>query len=104
MSHIQLSFNVQEKDDRIKLNLTKSYNKQGLFSQLPYLANLEDLMFQNEIQNIINNQEDFQIYLLATSDLNDSIQESLDLVVSNGLLNDGTAVWLELNKITTLLM
>lgn len=73
MSHIQLSFNVQEKDNRIKLNLTKSYNKQGLFSQLPYLANLEDLMFQNEIQNIINNQEDFQSYLLATSDLNDSI-------------------------------
>ena len=29
---------------------------------------------------------------MATGDLNDSIQESLDLVVSDGRLNDGTVV------------
>ena len=29
---------------------------------------------------------------MATGDLNDSIQESLDLVVSDGCLNNGTAV------------
>ena len=33
-----------------------------------------------------------QKYLLATGDLSDSIQESLDLVVSNSRLNDGIAV------------
>ena len=33
-----------------------------------------------------------QKYLLAACDLSVSIQESLELVVSNGRLNDGTAV------------
>ena len=33
-----------------------------------------------------------QNYLLATGDLNHSIQESFNLAVSNGRLNDGTAV------------
>lgn len=33
-----------------------------------------------------------QKYLLAGCDLSDSIQESLELVVSNGSLNDGTVV------------
>ena len=63
-----------------------------MFSKLPCLANLEDPVFQSEVQDIINNREDLQKYLLATGDLSDSIQESLDLVVSNSRLNDGTAV------------
>ena len=50
------------------------------------LANLEDSIFQNEVHDIINNRENLQKYLLATGDLNDSIQEGLDLVVSNGRL------------------
>ena len=65
------------------------------------------------MQDILNNREDLQNYLLATDDLNNSIQESLDLVVGNGHLNDRTAVWHEsdlnpttifLIKITTRLM
>ena len=84
-----------------------------MFSKLPYLANLEDPVFQNEVQDVINSREDLQKYLLATGDLSDSIQERLDLVVSNSRLNDGTAVSHEsdlnpatkfLNRITTHLM
>ena len=60
-----------------------------LFSQVLYLANLEDPIFQNDI---INNREDFQKYLLATGYFCDSIHEILDLVVANGRLNDGTAI------------
>ena len=39
--------------------------------------------------------------LLTTGDLNDSIQESLDLVVNDGRLNDGTAVCHESGLSTT---
>ena len=64
-----------------------NYKSEVLPSQLPYLANLEDPVFQSNIQNVINNREDFQKYLLAAGDLSKSIQESLDLVVSNGGLS-----------------
>ena len=56
------------------------------------LTNLEDSILQNEVQDIINKREDLQKYLLATGDLNDSIQEGLDLVVSNGRLIDSAEV------------
>ena len=92
MSFIQLPFGVTEKDDKEKLNLPKSYKKQALFSQLPHLANLDDPIFQSEVQDIISNREDLQNYLLASGNLNNIIQECLNLVVSNGHLNDGTAV------------
>ena len=57
------------------------------------------------MQDILNNREDLQNYLLATDDLNNSIQESLHLVVGNGRLNDRTAVRHEsdLNPTTNIL-
>ena len=51
------------------------------------IANLIDPIFQTSIKDVINNREDLQKYLLATSDLNDSIQESFDLVVTDADLN-----------------
>ena len=72
--------------------MPKNYKAQALFSQLLYLANLKDSIFQNEVQNIFNDRGDLQKYFLATSNLSDSIQESLDLVVINGRLKGGTAV------------
>ena len=53
MSYIQLLFGIKEKNDKVKLNLAKSYKKQALFSQLPYLANLDDPIFQDEVQDIM---------------------------------------------------
>ena len=85
----------KKKREKVKLNLPKNCKIQELFSQLPYLANLEDTIFQNEIQNI-NNRDDLQKYLLATGDLNDSIQEILDLVVNDGRLNDVTGFLMNL--------
>lgn len=57
MSYIQLPLGIKESDDKVKLNLPKNYKKQALFSQLLYLANLKDPIFQNEVQGIINNRE-----------------------------------------------
>ena len=59
-----------------------------LFSQLPYLASLENPIFQSSFKDIINNREDLKKYLLATGDLNGGIHKSLDLVVTDGHLND----------------
>ena len=92
MSYIQLAFGITEKDNKLKLNLPKNYKKQALFSQLLHLANLDDPIFQIEVQDITSNREDLQNYLLASGNLNNIVQECLNLVVSNGHLNDGTAV------------
>ena len=62
-----------------------------MFGSLPYIANLQDPILQNKAENILKNREDVQKYLLATDDLKDTIEESLDLV-GYGRLNDGTAV------------
>ena len=94
MSHIQLLFGLKKKKRKSQVKSSKKL--QNSISQLPYLANLEDTIFQNEIQNIINNRDDLQKYLLATGDLNDSIQEILDLVVNDGRLNDVTGFLMNL--------
>ena len=71
---------------QIKLTLPTNYKSEVLFSQLPYLANLKDPIFQASLTEVLKNREDLQEYLLAAGDLN----ESLDLVVTNGHLNDAT--------------
>ena len=63
-----------KKQDKVKFNLSKNYKKQALLSQLLYLANLDDPIFQNEVQDITNNWEDLQNYLLVTGNLNDGIK------------------------------
>ena len=44
--------------------------------------------FQTSISNVINNRHDFRNYLLATGNIGKSIQENLNLVVTDGRLND----------------
>ena len=75
-----------------KVSLPTNYKLEVLFSQLPYLANLKDPIFQSSIKYVINNREELQKYLLATGGFNNSIQKSLDLVVTDSHLNDA-AVW-----------
>ena len=57
-----------------------------------YLANLKDPILQNRVEDLLKNREDLQKYLLATENLNNTIEESLQLAVSHGKLNDETAV------------
>ena len=49
-------------------------------------------IFQNKVENLIKNREDLQKYLLATEDLNKTIEESLQLAVGHGKINDESAV------------
>ena len=78
--------------DKIQLNLPRNEKIKDLFGSLPYIANLQDPTLQNKVENVLRNRENLQNYLLATDDLKSTIEESLDLAVGHGKLNDGTAV------------
>ena len=72
--------------------MLKDQKVKDLLKHLPYLANLKDPIFQNKVENLIKNKEDLQKYLLATEDLNKTVEESLQLAVGHGKLNDESAV------------
>ena len=92
MSYIQLPDGLEKKTSKIQLSLPKNEKIKDLFGSLPYIANLQDPTLQNKVEDILKNREDLQKYLLATEDLKDTIEESLNLAVDYGRLNDGTAV------------
>ena len=92
MSFIQLPDGLKKKVSKIKLPLPRNEKIKDLFGKLPYIANLKDPVLQNKVEDVLKNREDLQKYLLETDDLRDTIEESLDLAVGYGKLNDGTAV------------
>ena len=92
MSYIQLPDSINKTVGKIQLNLPKDEKAKDLFAHLPYLANLKDPILQNRVGNLLKNREDLQKYSLATEDLNRTIEESLELAVSHGKLNDETKV------------
>ena len=60
-----------------------------MFDQLPYLAHLENAAIVDVVKNGIVDNSSLQKYLLATGLLKDSIQDSVDIVVSSdGKLSD----------------
>ena len=92
MSYIQLPKDLNKNGGQIQLNIPKDEKARDLLEHLPYLSNLKDPIFQNKVENLLKNREDLQAYLLATEDLNRTIEDSLQLVVTHGKLNDATAV------------
>ena len=92
MSYIQLPDGLKKNVGKIQLNLAKDEKARDLLERLPYLANLKDPILQNRVENLLKNREDLQKYLLATEDLNKTIEDSLQLAVTHGKLNDEAAV------------
>ena len=92
MSYIQLPDGLKKKVGKIQLNVPKDEKTKDLFATLPYPANLKDPILQNRVEDLLKNREDLQKYLLATEDLSRTLEESLQLAVSHGRLNDETAV------------
>ena len=92
MSYIQLPDGLKKNVSKIQLNTPKDEKEKDLLEHLPYLANLKDPIFQNKVENLLKNREDLQSYLLATEDLNRTIEDSLQLAVTHGKLNDASAV------------
>ena len=84
--YIQLSFGVvrdKSKAKGIKLNLPANFRKNDLFDQLSYVAHLENPAIVDIVRNGIVDNLSLQKYLLATGLLKDSIQDSLDMIVSS---------------------
>ena len=69
-----------------------------MVKHLPYLAQINNPIFQNRVEDLINNDEDLQSYLFATEDLNRTLNESLQLAVGHGKINDATKVRHEFEK------
>ena len=88
MSYIQLSYGMVNKEKQIKLNLPKHYGVRQYFNKLPYLSNTRDPAFQNSITDTFNSRANLLKYLLATSDYDRNIQESINAVVTDGKFND----------------
>ena len=70
MSYYQLPDNLQPAMLTIQLNVSPDEKGKDLVKHLPYLAQIEDPIFQNKVEDLINNDEDLQAYLFATEDLN----------------------------------
>ena len=92
MSYIQLTDKIVNQVEQIQLNLPKDQKVKDLFAHLPYIANLKDPIWQNRVEDLLKNREDLQNYLLATEHLATTLEDSLQLAVSHGKLNEGTKV------------
>ena len=92
MSYIQLPDKIVNKVDQVQLSLPKDQKAKDLLAHLPYISNLSDPILQNRVEDLLKNREDLQNYLLATEFLNTTLEDSLELAVSRGKLNEGTKV------------
>ena len=88
MSFYQLPDELRQDIPKLQLNIVSDEKGKDLVKHLPYLAQLEDPIFQNKVEDLINNDEDLQSYLFATEDLNRSLEDSLQLLVGHGKIND----------------
>ena len=79
------------------MNLSPNYKTDILFEQFPYLSHVKNLTLNKIIKNGIVNDVKLQKYLLATGLLQDSIQQSLDMVVTDVFFNNA-AVRRELDQ------
>ena len=92
MSYYQLPDDLNYDTPKIQLNVPSDEKGKDLAKHLPYLAQINDPIFQNKVEDLINSDEDLQSYLFATEDLNRSLEDSLQLLVSHVKINDATKV------------
>ena len=98
--HIWLPYGVLSADEPKKLlhfYLPLSYKRDILFEQFPYLSHVKNPTLNKIVKNGIVDNVELQKYLLATGLLQDSIQQSLDMVVTDGFFNNA-AVRRELDQ------
>ena len=85
--HIQLPYSVLSGDEPknlLHVNLPQNYKRDILFEQFPYLSHVKNPTLNKTVKNGIVNDVELQKYLSATGLLQDSIQQSLDMVVTDG--------------------
>ena len=70
----------------LMMNQEICYKRDILFKQFLYLSHAKNPTLNKIIENCIVDNIELQKYLLATGLLQDSIQQSLDMVVTDGLI------------------
>ena len=86
---IQLPYGFLEKEkDEISFNLPKNFKKELLFENLPFVAQLKNPAIENVVKGRTTDDLDIQKYLLATGLLEDTIQNNLDMIVTDGEFNN----------------
>ena len=64
MSYIQLPDKIVNKPDQIKLSLPKDQKAKDLLAHLPYIANLQDPILQNKVEDLLKIEKIFKIIYL----------------------------------------
>ena len=75
-------------DEKINFNLPKNFKKELLFDDLPFVAQLNNSAIENVISGKENDDISIQKFLLATGLLEDTIQNNLDMIVTDGDFNN----------------
>ena len=88
--YIQLPYGYveNENDEKINLNLLKNFKKELLFDDLPFVAQLNNPTIENVIKGKENDDISIQKFLLATGLLEDTIQNNLDMIVTDSDFNN----------------
>ena len=68
--------------------MPRNYSVSVLSSELEYLDNFNDTEFRHSLIDTIQNREDLQRHLLASSEVGQSIQDDIDIIVTDGRLNN----------------
>ena len=74
----------------LHFNLPPNYIRDILFEQFLYLSHVKIPTLNKITKNGIVDSAELQKYLLETGLLQDSIQQSLDMVVTDGFYNNAT--------------
>ena len=86
---IQLPYGFLEKENNeIEFNLPKGFKKELLFENLPFVAQLNNPAIENVVKGRTSDDLSIQKYLLATGLLEDTIQNNLDMIVTDGEFNN----------------
>ena len=90
---IQLSFGFipdQKSENDLQFNLPLNYQKNLLFNKLPFVRKLDNSAIENVVNG--NDADDLSVqkFLLATNLLQDSVQESLNMIVTDGDFNNAS--------------
>ena len=83
-TRIQLPYGVIENEPTFKFQNLKNEEANNYFRNLPYLDEINKPEVQNDTLNLIKNKASFRKYLLATSDLGNSLQDIINQVVTDG--------------------
>ena len=88
--YIQLPYGYveNENDEKINLNLPLNFKKELLFENLPFVAQLNNPVIDNVIKGKETDDISIQKFLLASGLLQDTIQNNLDMIITDNEFNN----------------